>query len=226
MKRILVVEDELAQAEFLKQLLPEQGYKVFHAHSGEEAIRKLKGTAIDLVLLDIGLPGMSGAQVCAEIKKDPDYSKLPIIMLTTQNHASTKVDTLNSGADDYVTKPFHAKELIARIAALFRRLELKEAPNKQLKAGKLSIDLTTHEAYIGKDKLDLRPKEYELLLLFLTRKGRVMNYSFIAESVWGDDRVATREDVRWWVHQLRAKLGKVGDCIETVVNTGYKFVDP
>lgn len=204
-------------------LLEKSGYKASVAKTAEEALSKLEKALPDLLLLDLQLPGMSGMRLCPLIKENSRTAALPIIMLTTQSAPSRKVEGLTTGADDYVTKPYSPKELLARMTALLRRVEGPGVPCTVLQAGKLKIDIEAHQVTLAGKPLELRPKEYDLLMLFMKSKGRLLLYSFILESIWGDERLATRQDIKFWISQLRDKLGPMGTRIETVINQGYRF---
>lgn len=225
MPSILIIEDEAATAAALKDLLTHNGYQVSVTPHAEGALQKISASPPDLLILDIGLPGLSGMRLCEILKGDPRTAVLPIIMLTSKSREAEKVEGLKAGADDYVVKPFSAKELIARIEALLRRVERQGLPARVLEAGAIRVDLDAHEVTVKGKSVSLRPKEYALLVLFLGKKNRVLTYSFLAEAVWGDDRIATAKDVMWWVHQLRETLGSLGSRIETITGSGYKFID-
>ncbi|MBI4348445.1 MAG: response regulator transcription factor [Elusimicrobia bacterium] len=221
--RIMVVDDELDSSTLLKDILKGEGHRVSSATSAEEALHKLQSELPDILILDLGLPGMSGLRLCELLKRDPRTVALPVLMLTSRRQEAFKVEGLQVGADDYVTKPFSAKELLARIEAILRRVQRQGAPAQVLEAEGIRMDLDAHEVTLRGRKLALRPKEFELLRLFLEKQGRLLTYSFLTEAVWGDERIATRQDVKWWVHQLREKLGALGARIETVPLQGYRF---
>lgn len=223
MHKVLIVEDDAVSAELARSVLEKNGYKVSVTATAEDALKRVSSSPPDVVILDLQLPGMSGMRFCKIVKEDAKTASLPIIMLTTQNRESQKVEGLDTGADDYITKPYSPKELIARVAALLRRVERQGAPRSVLQAGKLELDLEAHKVTLNGKPLTLRPKEYDLLALFLKSKGRLLLYNFIAEAVWGDDRIATRQDIKFWISQLRDKLGPMGTRIETVINQGYRF---
>lgn len=220
---ILIVEDDAESAKFLKDLLTAAGYRAGAAGDAEAALHKIRLSPPDLVILDVGLPGLSGLRLCGLLKEDPRTAGLPIIMLTSKSRESDKVEGLKTGADDYVTKPFSSKEMLARVEALLRRVQRQGVPTDVLAGGAVQVDVAAHQVAVRGKPVALRPKEYELLVLLLRAKGRVLTYDYLAEAVWGDNRIATSKDVMWWIHQLREKLGTEGARIETITGQGYRF---
>ncbi|OGS49480.1 MAG: hypothetical protein A3J79_13350 [Elusimicrobia bacterium RIFOXYB2_FULL_62_6] len=221
--RILTVEDEQHVANLIMELLVEAEYDPVHFSDANAALEWLKNHKADMILADIGLPGLSGMQFCKLLKEDPATAGVPVIMLTAIGDEKKKIEALKAGADDYVVKPFSTGELLARIESLLRRYRYGGQVDKVLAAGPLTINLDTGTVELKKKKLDLHQKEYALLVSFLKRKGRILTYSFIAEDVWGDDAIATRDTIKVTVHRLRSKLGLVGDCIESVPGQGYRW---
>lgn len=221
--RILTVEDEQHVANLIMELLVEAEYDPVHFSDANAALEWLKNHKADMILVDIGLPGLSGMQFCRLLKENEATSSVPIIMLTAIGDEKKKIEALKAGADDYVVKPFSPGELLARIESLLRRCRHDGQVDKILQAGPLKVDLDTGVVELKKKKLDLHQKEYAVLVMFLKRKGRILTYSFIAEDVWGDEAIATRDTIKVTVHRLRSKLGLIGDCIESVPGQGYKW---
>ena len=225
--KILVVDDDLNICELLKLYLENDGYVVFTANDGQEAIDMFHNKTPDLVLLDIMLPKKDGWQVCREIRK---YSNKPIIMLTAKGETFDKVLGLELGADDYITKPFEAKEVLARIKAVLRRTSNASAPEaesniKQVSYDNLSINLTNYELRVKGEKVDAPPKELELLYHLASNPNRVFTRDQLLDEVWGFDYYGDSRTVDVHVKRLREKLEGVSDkwCLKTVWGVGYKF---
>lgn len=221
--RILTVEDEQHVANLIMELLVEAEYDPVHFSDANAALEWLKNHKADLILVDIGLPGLSGMQFCRLLRESPATAGVPVIMLTAVGDEKKKIEALKTGADDYVVKPFSSGELLARIESLLRRYRHDGQVGRVLQAGPLKVDLDAGVAELKRKKLDLHQKEFALLVTFLKRKGRILTYSFIAEDVWGDDSIATRDTIKVTVHRLRSKLGLIGECIEAVPGQGYKW---
>ncbi|MBI4803029.1 MAG: response regulator transcription factor [Elusimicrobia bacterium] len=221
--RILTVEDDESLAKLILELMVAADYDGVHFSDANAAIEWLKTHKVDLILSDIGLPGLSGMQFCKLLKENVSTSSVPIIMLTAAGDEKHKVEALKTGADDYVVKPFSAAELLARIESLLRRYRYHGQMDRVLGEEPLTVNLDTGIVEVKKKKLDLNLKEYALLVMFLKRKGRILTYSFIADDVWGDDSIATKDTIKVTMHRLRAKLGELGSCIEAVPGQGYRW---
>lgn len=226
--RILIIDDEENIRELLKYNLQKEGYDIFEAADGLAAVSMAKQEKPDLLVLDLMLPGLDGLEVCRTLKSQQDTAAIPIIMLTAKNEEVDKVLGLELGADDYLTKPFSTRELVARIKAVLRR-SVKESPTSgELTVGRLKLNFTRYEAYLGSDKLELTPKEYELLKLFITNMGKVYTREQLLEKVWGYEYFGDTRTVDVHVRHLRAKLAgdvKIAEAIETVRGVGYRFGD-
>ena len=223
-KKALVVEDDGNIAELLRLYLEKDGFEVFHAADGGEGIRLAKENPPDLVLLDIMLPVVDGWVVCSEIRKT---SQVPIIMLTAKGETFDKVHGLEMGADDYVTKPFEVKELMARIHAVMRRTE-GDAPRvgeKRLEFDKLTINLDSYELVVDGRKMEAPPKEMELLYHLASSPNRVFTRNQLLDEVWGFDYFGDSRTVDVHIKRLREKLEGVSDkwSLKTVWGVGYKF---
>ncbi|CVK18757.1 MULTISPECIES: response regulator [Sporomusa] len=226
--KILVIDDELNIRELIKFNVEKAGYKVLEADNGQTAVAVTKAEQPDLVVLDLMLPGMDGLEVCRIIKNSRETAAIPIIMLTAKNEEIDKILGLELGADDYLTKPFSPRELVARIKAVLRRSHKDNVAGGELVIGKLKLNFSRYEAYLGTVKLELTPKEYEMLKLFVTNTGKVFTREQLLEKVWGYEYFGDTRTVDVHVRHLRVKLGQdneVAEAIETVRGVGYRFKD-
>lgn len=226
--KILIVDDELNIRELLKFNLENSGYKVIEAEDGQTAINMAKTQKPELIVLDLMLPGMDGLEVCRLVKNSRETAAIPIIMLTAKNEEIDKVIGLELGADDYLTKPFSPRELLARIKAVLRRSNKDAAVGGELVVGKLKLNFNRYEAYLGSTKLELTPKEYEMLKLFVTNTGKVFTREQLLEKVWGYEYYGDTRTVDVHVRHLRVKLSPesdVAESVETVRGVGYRFKD-
>ncbi|MEC9490476.1 MAG: response regulator transcription factor [Halanaerobiales bacterium] len=226
MKKILVVEDEKNIRELIKFNLENSGYQVETAADGREAMDKLSGE-IDLVVLDLMLPEIDGMEVCRRMRGSQELRQIPIIMLTAKGEEVERILGLEMGADDYMTKPFSPRELVARIKAIFRRLKEFKADSEKLKdeiieAGKLKLDISRHEVIYDQEKIVLTPKEFELLRYLVINQGRVLSRDLLLEKIWGYEYAGDTRTVDVHVRRLRKKIK--ADYIATVRGVGYKFV--
>ncbi len=213
---ILLVEDHETVASNIKKFLELQQYVVTVAHTGNDGLEKAMTQEVDLLILDINLPGMDGYVLCSMLRENG--RKMPILMLTARSKQSEMVKGLNLGADDYLVKPFDLEVLLARVKALLRRQTVEKAP--VLQVHDLSLDTNTQELLKGKKKINLSPKEYALLEFLMRNKGIVQERPRILEHVWGhSDELMFSNTVDVHVAFLRRKLGK--DVIQTVPNRGY-----
>jgi two-component system response regulator ResD len=222
-RKALVVEDDSNIAELLRLYLGKDGFEVAIAPDGGKAVGMFESFQPDIVLLDIMLPIMDGWQVCGEIRKT---SKVPIIMLTAKGETSDKVTGLEMGADDYITKPFEVKELLARVHAVMRRTEGEDAPSEhKLTFDKLTINLDSYELIVNGEKIDTPPKEMELLFHLASAPNRVFTRNQLLDEVWGFDYFGDSRTVDVHIKRLREKLEGVSDkwSLKTVWGVGYKF---
>ena len=222
-EKILVVDDEKNICDLLRMYLEKEGYAVVMAYNGVDAVQKFASENPDLVLLDIMLPQLDGWQVCREIRKT---SEKPIIMLTAKDEVFDKVLGLELGADDYVTKPFDTKELVARIKAVLRRTSaVKEADIKEVKYDKLSVNLTNYELKVDGVVVDTPPKELELIYYLASNPDRVFTRDQLLDDVWGFDYFGDSRTVDVHIKRLRDKLKGVSEEWElrTIWSVGYKF---
>ena len=221
--KILVVDDEAHIVELARIYLTREGYDVEGVGDGAQALIRFGQIKPDLVVLDIMLPGADGLTICKEIRKQ---CQVPIIMLTANDEVTDKVVGLEVGADDYLTKPFHPQELVARAKALLRRAKIEPDQPKLIRAGKLEVDLERHEIRHGTSKVQLRPKEFDLLALLARHPGRVFQRSELLDLVWGYDFPGYTRTVDVHVQQVREKLAtaEIKDpSIQTVWGVGYRL---
>ena len=215
---MLLVEDEKGVANFIKKGLEEEHYTIDHAIDAGEGLSFISVNQYDLIILDIMLPGMSGIELCREIRKKGIQS--PIMMLTARDTIDDKVTGLDSGADDYMTKPFSFDEFLARIRALLRR---KQDKLTELTYGDLKVDTLAHRAFAAGKEVLLRPKEYAILVYLLRNRGRVLSRTQILENVWGYDFNPNTNIVDVHIKSLREKLDEVNiqNLIRSVRGVGY-----
>lgn len=216
-QHILIVEDEESISSFVKMYLEREGYEVTVAPTGERALEALAGS-VDLITLDLMLPDMDGLDICRQVRAT---SNVPIIMLTARDEDIDKIVGLEVGADDYLTKPFNARELVARIKSILRRANAPVSTSKKLRCGNIAIDAARRECLVSGEQVMLAPKEFDLLWELLERDGEVVNRDQLLEKVWGYTFAGDTRTVDVHVRQLRKKLGD--DCpIVTVWGSGYK----
>ncbi len=222
MKRLLVVEDEPQILRFLRRGLTYRGFEVHTACSGHEALEYAQECLPDLIVLDVLLPDIDGFEVCRRLRRNGEIG-LPILMLTARDEVTDKIAGLDSGADDYITKPFDFDELLARIRAAFRRREGIPRLTARIQVGDLLLDVTTRQAWRDDHLLNLTKREYDLLELLAEHKGQVLTKSQIFERVWGYDNEAGLEVIKVYINYLRTKLNGENkpDLIHAVRGIGY-----
>jgi len=224
-EKILIVEDEKDIVKMLEYNLKKEGFKTLVAHDGEDAIDAANTKFPDLILLDLMLPGLDGFEVCKTLKAERKTASVPIIMLTAKSQESDKVVGLELGADDYVTKPFSPRELIARIKAVLRRMKEKDKLPEVLKIGDLTLDFSKIAVTVKNKPVELTSKEFELLKTLIKAKGRVLSRDYLLDNIWGFDHsmeIQTRTvDVH--IRTLRKKIKSEAKRIVTVKNYGYRF---
>jgi DNA-binding response OmpR family regulator len=221
MPKILAVDDELNILELLKLYLEREGFQVMTASTGEEALGKLGSFAPDLVILDLMLPDMDGFEICRIVRSK---SSVPVLMLTARKEDVDKIVGLEMGADDYLTKPFNPRELIARIRAVLRRYQSGQKVAEVIELGDLRVDLSGHAAFVKDTPLKLRTKEFTLLVTFVQNQGIALSREKLLELVWGFDYFGETRTVDVHVNHLREKLAGSGVNIETLRGTGYKLI--
>lgn len=221
---ILIVEDEAAIQELITYNLQQAGYETVCAANIEQAMAVIKAALPDLILLDWMLPGMSGIEFARVLRRDDRTRSIPIIMLTARTQESDKVVGLEMGADDYITKPFSPRELIARINAVLRRL-IPEASDEVVEIDGLRLDPVNHRVTAGNQEIELGPTEYRLLHFMMTHTERVYSRSQLLDRVWGDHVFVEERTVDVHIRRLRKALQPAGkdDWVQTVRGTGYRF---
>ena len=216
---VLLVEDEPSVGELVRAYLTRDGYRVIWVRSGEDALAELDRHPVRMVLLDIGLPGKDGFDVCREIRAK---SQVPILMLTARDEEPDRVVGLEVGADDYLTKPFSPRELVARMTAIFRRTEPQDHRDT-FALGDVTLDRESHDVTVGGKPVELTAKEFDLLAFFMANVGHVVSRDLLLDRVWGQEYPGGTRTVDVHVAQLRRKLGRP-DLIRTLRGTGYKAI--
>ena len=225
-EKVLIVDDEEHIVELLQFNLVNAGYKVITANNGLDALKKVKENKPDLLLLDLMLPGMDGLDVCKEIKRDKETSKTSIIMLTAKSEELDKILGLELGADDYITKPFSIRELLARVKAVLRRSSSDEISEEIYEIGRLKVDFERHEVLINNEKVELTLKEFELLEILIKNKGKILRRETLLDKVWGYEYIGETRTVDVHIRYLRKKVeddDKNSKFIETIRGVGYRF---
>jgi two-component system alkaline phosphatase synthesis response regulator PhoP len=223
MKTILVVDDERNIVELVRLYLEKEGFAVVAAADGEQALTQYERSGPDLVVLDLMLPKVDGFEVCRELRRRGD---VPILMLTARSEDVDAIVGLELGADDYVTKPFNPRALVARVKAILRRTEATARGGRPIEVGNLRIDPRRREAGVGERRLDLRAREFDLLAALARDPGVVLTREALLEDVWGTDFPGETRTVDVHVAELRRKLGDDGPQIETIRGLGYRLVPP
>jgi two-component system phosphate regulon response regulator PhoB len=220
--RVLVIEDERDLVDVLKYNLDREGYDTIIAHDGLEGLRKAQTLLPDLILLDIMLPGMSGTDVCRELRAGERTRDIPIIIISARSEETDQVVGFSLGADDYVTKPFSAKVLMQRIKALQRRVEGATDPQAVIEYLGVKIDRVRHRAFAEDRELDLTPTEFRLLECLLRQPGRAFSRHQLMDAAIGEGAIVLERTIDVHIKTLRKKLGSA-DLIETVRGVGYRF---
>lgn len=218
-KKILIADDEPDILEIISYNLTSEGYEVYTAKNGNEAIERAKQINPDLIILDVMMPEKTGVEVCSILRTLPLFQQTIILFLTALNDEATHVKGLETGADDYISKPISTKVLISRVNALFRRISKEEG--KTIKIGELTIDPNQFLVIINNQEIALAKKEFELLYLLASKPGRVFLRNEILNQVWGTDVIVGDRTIDVHIRKIRQKLGV--DCVTTVKGVGYKF---
>ena len=221
----MVIEDEKEIRDLVRYNLEKAGYRVAAAGDGEEGLRQLFASRPDALVLDLMLPGVNGLEILREVRGEPVTHDLPVLVLTARSAEMDKLLGFEHGADDYLTKPFSPRELVARVQALVRRTR-PAGHARIIVAGGLRIDFDAHEASLFGARLELTPREFDLLAFLARHPGRVLSRDELLRKVWGYDYVGETRTVDVHVRRLRAKLGDASGSIETVLGAGYKFAPP
>jgi len=220
-KRILIADDEPDILEIISYNLLKEGYEIYTAKDGNEALERAKQLNPDLIILDIMMPKKTGIEVCGILRTQPMFQQTLIIFLTALSDEASQIKGLESGADDYVNKPISPKVLTSRVNALFRRMNTQPTENNSLSIGNINIDPVKFMVTIDGNDVILAKKEFELLYLLASRPGRVFLRNEILSQVWGNDVIVGDRTIDVHIRKIRQKMGI--DCITTVKGVGYKF---
>ncbi|HCW54151.1 MAG TPA: DNA-binding response regulator [Clostridium sp.] len=226
--KILIVDDEEHIVELLKFNLNNAGYNILTANDGIEAVKIAKSEKPNLVLLDLMLPGLDGFDVCKEIKREKEMKNTAIIMLTAKGEELDKILGLELGADDYITKPFSVRELLARVKAVLRRSNTSnnDSEEKSYESKKLKVDFERHEVIVCGKKVELTLKEFELLQILIKNKGKILKREILLDKIWGYEYIGETRTVDVHIRYLRKKIeedDKRPKFIETIRGVGYRF---
>ena len=222
-RRALVVEDDPDIVELLVHYLAADGWAVDAVSDGRQGLERIRNESYQLLLLDLQLPGMDGLTLCAEVRRDKRTCDIPVVMLTARGDETDRIVGLEMGADDYVVKPFSPKELVARVRALFRRLDRKQDEQAPLRFGALEVDRTRHTVRFEGRAVHLTAKEFALLVALLVAEGRVLSRQRLLEDVWGYSYAEGTRTVDVHVRRLREKLPGLASSIVTVKALGYRL---
>ncbi|MBI3097667.1 MAG: response regulator transcription factor [Planctomycetes bacterium] len=222
---VLVIDDEPDLIRMVEYNLEKEGWLVLSARDGDAGLRIARDHAPDAVLLDVMLPGMDGWEVCRRLRGDPRTAPVPIVMLTAKSQEADRVLGLELGADDYITKPFGVRELIARLRAVRRRFEAAASPAEVLRVGSMTLDSGRREVAVAGKPVPLTTTEFDLLRVLVGRPGRVFSRDDLISAVRRDEAVILDRTVDVHVASIRRKMGRHADRIETVRGVGYRFKD-
>ncbi|SET51790.1 two-component system, OmpR family, alkaline phosphatase synthesis response regulator PhoP [Natronincola peptidivorans] len=225
-RRILIVDDEEHILELIRYNLEKSGFEVLTSDDGEDALKLLETTVVDMVILDLMLPGIDGIEVCKQIRRTKEFDKLPIIMLTAKGEETDRILGLELGADDYVTKPFSIRELTARVKAILRRTEdTLSSEGRILKLKDIVLDLEKHEVTVDGEIVELTLKEFALLKILMENRGKVLSRDVLLDEVWGYDYFGETRTVDVHIRHLRKKIGddETIKYIDTIRGIGYKM---
>ncbi len=222
-KLLYIVEDEADILELVQMKLEDAGFSTKGFERAEPMLQSLKSGAVDLIILDLMLPGMDGIEVCQKLKSDPATENIPVIMLTARTDIEDKVKGLEYGADDYITKPFDAKELVARVNAVLRRSSWESSKNVLSISPGFVIDFNRYEVHINGKRADITLTEFKILQLLTKRPGWVYNRSQMLDYLWGTDKVVIERTIDVHIRNLREKLGEFAIMIQNIRGVGYRF---
>ena len=225
-EKILVVDDEEHIAELISYNLTSNGYKVITANNGNDAVKLAVEEKPNLILLDLMIPGKDGYDVCKDIRSNSEIRNTPIIMLTAKSEELDKILGLELGADDYITKPFSVRELLARVKAVLRKFSISEPESNILIFGNLTADFDKREILVNDKKLDLTLKEFELLEILIRNKGKILTRDTLLDKIWGYEYIGETRTVDVHIRYLRKKIeldDKNPKLIETIRGVGYRF---
>jgi len=223
MRRALVVEDDPDIVELLVHYLTKDGFSVDAVADGKKALERIRAESYQILVLDLQLPGMDGLALCAEVRREPRTREIPVVMLTARGDEADRIVGLEMGADDYIVKPFSPKELVARVRALFRRIDRKAEPEAPLVFGGLEIDRERHSVKWSGEAVKLTAKEFALLVALVEASGRVLSRQALLENVWGYSYSEGTRTVDVHVRRLREKIPGLAPSILTVKSLGYRL---
>ena len=222
-ERVLIVEDDKHISKLVKFNLEKANYECTIAATGEKALEVLDNQAVDLVILDIMLPGMNGLEICRAIRQKEKFKSLPIMMLTAKGEEVDRVVGFEMGADDYIVKPFSPRELVLRVKAILKRGKAEESKKDIITSEDITIDIPKYKVTVKGKAIDLTQMEFKLLVTLVERQGRVQTRERLLSDVWDMDTDVDTRTIDTHIKRLREKLGKSGNSIETVRGLGYKF---
>ena len=226
MSTILIVEDDPDIAALIARYLEKAGHQTLRAASGADGLGRARAARPDLVVLDLMLPGMNGLSVCEALRGDPELASVPVIMVTARGEESDKVTGLELGADDYLTKPFSPKELVARVGALLRRVQRANEVEPRQQFGPIAIDADRHVVTVENEEVRLTAKEFLLLEYLVRHRGRVLSRDLLLSDVWGYQYTGGTRTADVQVSRLREKIPYLAGALETVKQFGYKLIEP
>ncbi len=220
---IAIVDDEPDIVELVSVSLKKAMFQVEGCPDAESFYRLLDKQILDLIILDLMLPDADGFEICKRLKKNDKYSSIPVIMLTAKGEETDKILGLEFGADDYVTKPFSPKELVARVKAVLRRWQNHSESEPFVAGGILTVNLETYQAFVEGKDIELTTTELRILSLLLSKKGKVFSRYDILDYLWGNDKIVLDRTIDVHIRNLREKLGKAGQIIKNIRGVGYKL---
>ena len=225
--KILIVEDERDIVDLLRYNLEEAGFETDYVRNGADALHRAVEKSPDLILLDLMLPEVDGLIVCRLLKNDPRTKNIPVVMITAKAEERDRIAGLELGVDDYITKPFSPKEVVLRVSAVLRRIQVgkQSEDTQQIQRHGLTIDLDKHQVVTESGPIDLTATEFKLITLFARQPGRVFTRDILMDVIWGQEYYGIHRTVDTHVSRLRRKLGEFGEHIETVHGVGYRFKD-
>jgi two-component system alkaline phosphatase synthesis response regulator PhoP len=225
-KKVLIVEDESDLVKLLKYNLEKEGFKVSYATDGTVALAEVRRDLPDLVILDLMLPGLDGLEVCRQLRRNDRFARTPILILSARSEEADRIVGLELGADDYVTKPFSTRELIARVRALLRRNEPAVPQRFKVQRGDIVIDPTAHSVTVSGRGVELSALEFRLLHYMASHPGMVFSRDQLLDSVWGNDRTVTPRSVDVYIRRIREKIEskpQLPAYVQTIHGVGYRF---
>ena len=225
-KKILIVEDESDLIKLLKYNLEKEGFRVSYATDGSIALAEVRRDPPDLVILDLMLPGLDGLEVCRQLRRSDKFARIPVLMLSARSEEADRIVGLELGADDYVTKPFSMREVVARVRALLRRNEQAGPQKSKLQRGEIMIDPMAHSVMVSGRTVELSALEFRLLHYLASHPGMVFSRDQLLDSVWGNDRTVTPRSVDVYIRRVREKIENQPQqpiYVQTVHGVGYRF---